>query len=570
MFNINSCRRNTTATKRNQHVIWAIIVFTLVITSSIFRAIIIANLDLTPDEAFYAQWARKLDLSYYDHPPMVAYIIAFFTYLFGTHEASVRIFPYLSFIVICILLYKTSYLISLNHAVAFLSVIIILSIPASLALGTIMTPDIPLALCWTIATYYFCKICNQYQPKFKSVFSSPYLSPTSSNLQHQLVFKSQLINHFQSNSLYKNDLPPLNICHQYNNTNFSTSFDEFYETIIWGIVGLFLGLGAMSKYTMIFIVPPIAFTIISFKPLREKILSFRFILMILLAALGSFPVIFWNYINDWISLKFQFKHGFESREIEIWRNLGEFLLGQLLTIGPTLFFAFLIYPTLNLYNFYKNKDLGRFFLSFSGIFTLFFFLANSTRSKIEANWPQFAYISLIPIIAEYIINSRKIYKYFLVLIFPSFILTNLYFMHTNTSLIPIPAKADPTSKLYGWKELGYYLKKIDIETCRKAIFIVQGAPLAGIVAYYGDIPLTRVAEANGKGQWGMWWRGRKIEVGSTIVYVDENKYSEVDAFKKRFEISRKLDPIIITRYGRHIRTINITILEKSKEQIIFD
>jgi len=61
--------------------------------------------DLSPDEAHYWEWSRRLDLSYYSKGPMVAYIIAFFTKVGGNNEFSVRIGAVIIAAVVSILLY---------------------------------------------------------------------------------------------------------------------------------------------------------------------------------------------------------------------------------------------------------------------------------------------------------------------------------------------------------------------------------------------------------------------------------------------------------------------------------
>src|SRR2546426_11592761 len=45
---------------------------------------------LLPDEAYYWVWTRHLAAGYFDHPPMVAYLIWASTRLFGSGELGVR------------------------------------------------------------------------------------------------------------------------------------------------------------------------------------------------------------------------------------------------------------------------------------------------------------------------------------------------------------------------------------------------------------------------------------------------------------------------------------------------
>src|SRR6201984_3931988 len=47
--------------------------------------------DLFPDEAQYWVWSQKLTLGYYSKPPLVAWLIALTTGLFGDSEVAVRL-----------------------------------------------------------------------------------------------------------------------------------------------------------------------------------------------------------------------------------------------------------------------------------------------------------------------------------------------------------------------------------------------------------------------------------------------------------------------------------------------
>src|SRR5262249_28634287 len=49
------------------------------------------GLDLSPDEAHYWEWSRRLDLSYYSKGPLIAYLIAGLTLGFGTSALAIRL-----------------------------------------------------------------------------------------------------------------------------------------------------------------------------------------------------------------------------------------------------------------------------------------------------------------------------------------------------------------------------------------------------------------------------------------------------------------------------------------------
>src|SRR6185503_9399381 len=54
------------------------------------RLVYAAMVQLLPDEATYWVWSRHLAASYFDHPPMIAYLIRAGTYLLGHNELGVR------------------------------------------------------------------------------------------------------------------------------------------------------------------------------------------------------------------------------------------------------------------------------------------------------------------------------------------------------------------------------------------------------------------------------------------------------------------------------------------------
>ncbi len=63
----------------------------IVLGGSIFRLIYSGTFLLVPDEAYYWQWSRYLDLGYHDHPPMIAWTIKLATLLLGHTETAVRL-----------------------------------------------------------------------------------------------------------------------------------------------------------------------------------------------------------------------------------------------------------------------------------------------------------------------------------------------------------------------------------------------------------------------------------------------------------------------------------------------
>ena len=55
------------------------------------RLLLIGQLELAPDEAYYAQWSEHLDICYYSKGPGVALAIWIGTHLMGMTETGVRL-----------------------------------------------------------------------------------------------------------------------------------------------------------------------------------------------------------------------------------------------------------------------------------------------------------------------------------------------------------------------------------------------------------------------------------------------------------------------------------------------
>lgn len=111
-----------------------------------------AFIPLHGDEAYYWMWSHHLQTGYYDHPPMIAYLI-YFTNFISESEWGVRLVNVFSFSIAALYIFKLSSemfdeKIALNAVIIFSSVILVH------AGYIITTPDSPLILFWTLSLYY--------------------------------------------------------------------------------------------------------------------------------------------------------------------------------------------------------------------------------------------------------------------------------------------------------------------------------------------------------------------------------------------------------------------------------
>lgn len=133
---------------------YRILFLVLLLSLTIFRLFYIKGFNLCPDEAYYWDWSRNPSLSYYTHPPMVAYIIHIFTLIGGDNEFWVRLGAVILTLGVSVLIYFLARDIFKSERIAFFSALL-LNITLGFAIGAlIITPDVPLIFFWMLSLYF--------------------------------------------------------------------------------------------------------------------------------------------------------------------------------------------------------------------------------------------------------------------------------------------------------------------------------------------------------------------------------------------------------------------------------
>jgi len=142
-----------TGLRRSEKVHWGMVTVLLVSYAALLRLFYMSTMELIHQEAYYWNYAQHLDIGYLDHPPMVAWLIALFTAVFGHTEFFVRIGAFLSWVVAASFIYGLTRN-CFDRSVAFRSLLLLSTIPFFFGTGMIMTPDAPLMAFWA-GTLYF-------------------------------------------------------------------------------------------------------------------------------------------------------------------------------------------------------------------------------------------------------------------------------------------------------------------------------------------------------------------------------------------------------------------------------
>lgn len=125
-----------------------------------------AYLPIHPDEAYYWYWSQRLELGYFDHPPLIAYLIKLST-LFSDHVFFIRLVAIFSVTISAFFIYRLTERIGDAHA-AMIATALYLSLPVTQISATITTPDSALLIFWSGALYF--GYLALFEQKIKNIY----------------------------------------------------------------------------------------------------------------------------------------------------------------------------------------------------------------------------------------------------------------------------------------------------------------------------------------------------------------------------------------------------------------
>lgn len=132
---------------------WLLVVLALLTALRVIY-LVVAGLDLSPDEAHYWEWSRRPDLSYYSKGPLVAYVIYALTATFGTSELSIRLGAVLLSVAGGLVVYRLGRETFPDPRAGLLAVVGLQLTPLFWAGSLLMTIDPPFLVCWTLALLF--------------------------------------------------------------------------------------------------------------------------------------------------------------------------------------------------------------------------------------------------------------------------------------------------------------------------------------------------------------------------------------------------------------------------------
>lgn len=462
----------------------------------------IHTLNLSEDEAYYWYWSEQPDLSYFDHPPMIAWIIVVGTAMLGDTVYGVRAPAFVLFLFILFFVYRTVCTLfpSQGSSLAWETVLLLNLTLLFPAIGTIMTIDTPLLVAWSAGLFFTAMAITESRGDW------------------------------------------------------------------WYAVGISVGIGLLSKYTMV-LFPASVFLFLLVSPGHRFWLARKEPYLGAALALVIFsPVIIWNWQHEWISFAFQLNQGFAQVSQPRISRLLEYLALQLGIMSPTLFLAFLVYSVFALRQVAKENSPGYLFLLIlSWPVILFFAVTTWFGERAEGNWPAPGYIAGVILtwaVFRTFYSERRGHRWFMgACVVVALILNVLIRTHLAFPFLPVPADMDPLRKFASWPALGERVVQItQSRPSEEGYFLVaDGGPKVAEMVFYSGARFRGVDFARPERYLFLGDVDRKFRGRDAIIVADARRDAETD-YSPYFQTVTRLEDFTHTYRGEAFDEYHAQIL----------
>ena len=479
---------------------WAII---CVAIAAVVHLALGFSIEFSVDEAHYALYAQHLAWSYFDHPPMVGWIQWPLVALTSS-EGVIRLIPELLWAISCYLLYQVT--IEVHHFIRGRN-------------AGYLTSTLPSAnLCGLLAVLI--------------IIASPMLHILAIGLLPDTL------------------LAPLSLGLMLMALRW-LSKDQF-SISDWIITGILLGLAGLSKYTAAFTALALLFVFLS-APRKPWINKKGFWLAAATALLFITPVLYWNWVNDWISFKYQLAHGGGGEWL--WRRLISYIGLQILVFGPLFILGFVV--------FLKDCMHGtkHALLALTGFFLFPFAIFTSLSGGGGLpHWTSPAWFCLAPFagigLAKAWATQHRIW--IRILFFAQITLCCIGFAYVlSGGISSATIKSNPIADLYGWKLAGQKAAELVKATHADGI-AVQNWTLGSRAAWYASPTPVFVLDQR-QDQFDLWFGDLPHGANLLLIHWSGMPYPTPIGNKSAFENCKPLDSLEIKRFGQVLSKFDFSL-----------
>ncbi|MDX2203661.1 MAG: glycosyltransferase family 39 protein [Hyphomicrobiaceae bacterium] len=233
----------------------------------------------------------------------------------------------------------------------------------------------------------------------------------------------------------------------------------------WLAVGLFAGLGLLSKYTNLFVGAGILLWLLAVPRNRAWLASWQLWAGGLLAALLTAPVIVWNARYHWASFDKQLGRAARGADWSL-EFLLEMLGGYIGLASPLIAVIGLIGLARILREAVRTRD-ERAILIVSGLApVLLYFLVHALHARVQANWLAPLYPVMALLAGYQLSRSSSAFRgrWLGAALAVGAALTALVYAHALHPFVVLPGSRDPTSQMRGWQDFAGRIDELRRQT----------------------------------------------------------------------------------------------------------
>lgn|GEM_PF-126310 len=483
------------------------LLWSLIAVATALRMLCASSVGAYSNEAYYYMYAQHLDLSYFDHPPMVGVVSALGLRLMGS------VAPIFGLRFGFVLLFAgSSWLMAKLTARWFGSRA---AITATLALNT---------------TIFF------------GLVSGIIASPDGPLLFFWLLTLNRL----------------------------ALALEKPEDKSVWWTVGLAWGGALLSKYHAVLLPVGFALYLL-LRPSARRCLRMPGPYLATLTGLILFtPVIVWNVRHGSASFLFQGGRvgGFRGLQPATWV---EALVAQALLLSPGIFAGLVIVSTKLLRRGYKTWSNPELFLVCQAVPGLVLFLGVATFHRIMPHWPQIGFVALFPLLGEALLKRLEIApvrarrEIVAIAITPA-MLAFVFVIQAQSGLFQdkqgrlfglLPPSADPTIDTVRWNQIARELKTRGLLNEPNTYLFTDYWLFSAELAMATQKPWS-VACFNRDARSFTFWSDPTEWVGRDGIFVKvDNTYTEALSYSPWFTRIEPLAEFPIVRAGVPLQTVRL-------------
>ena len=378
------------------------------------------NVELYADEAQYWTWSLEPDWGYFSKPPMVAWAIWLSRTLFGDSELGVRAISLLLFPLTSWVLFLLARRLFIEH------------------------PQRELIAFWSALIFATLPVVS---------------------LGSWLITTDAVLLLFWCLALY-----------------FTSVALDSMRWRDWIMLGVVLGLGLLSKYSMVFYgLGFLAYLVL--EPNRRGLLrDFRPWVAAAVALLVLAPNMIWNLRNHFVSVQHTAEISQLDRGLFHPDAMLEFFLAQFAVFGPIFFAGLLLLVARP--RIWRLDERMRLLAAFS-IAPLAAFISLSLLSRAFANWAAFSYVAASVLVTAYWLRQDRRGWLVAALVLNLAFAAVIYHLHDITGALDIQLtrKTDPYGRVTGFRELGREVS-LRLQARPNARLLSSDRKLHALLRYY--------------------------------------------------------------------------------------